>query len=255
MHPDERRIYIALLTAGIIVFGIISFFVITILRYHRKKVSANLLTLQEEMRIQEAERSRIASDLHDDLNSGLSLIKLRLSLIECPDEKQTRLIEETGVFVDRLSDKVRAISNQLLPVVLERYGLQKALEELTQVFLYPDHYRVSCDFEFDSTSLSPQVSVHIYRMFQEIINNILKHSKATILSFRLTERGQSLLMEVSDNGVGFDLLQGLPNQGFGLQNIRMRADLLQAKLFIISARGKGVRYELDIPKTTALDKV
>ncbi len=248
MHPDERRIYIALLTTGLIVIVLIAFFVVTALRFHRRKVSATQLTLQQEMQIQELERSRIASDLHDDLNSGLSVIKLRLSVLSIEDEKQRTILASTITYVDSLSDKVRSFSNQLLSVALETYGLQQALEELISPLLSLPQYQVDYHFQFMTSTLAAEADIHIYRIFQEIINNILKHSGASRIFFKIFENQHTLFLRIEDNGGGFDLASEDYRRGLGLQNIRMRADILNARMYLTTRKGEGTKYEIEIPK-------
>ncbi len=248
MHPDERRIYIALLTAGIIVVLVIVFFVITILRYQRKRVSVHLITSGEETRIQEIERTRIGSDLHDGINSGLSAIKLRLSLLSIEDEKQRNLLNDTMAYIDQLSDQVRNVSKGLLPIALEREGLQQALEELVAPLLSSPRYEMDYRFRFPSSSLTPEAAVHIYRICQEVISNILRHAGASRILLHVWEEKRTLFVRIEDNGIGFDSADAARRKGLGLQNIRMRADILQAHLYVKTSEGNGTRYDLEIPK-------
>ena len=248
MYSEERRIYIALLTTGCFVILLVLFFVITILRYQRRKVTASLLTLQQEMRIQEMERSRIASNLHDDLSSTLAVIRFRLALLSGEDKNQVKMISDISDSIGLLIDKIRDISNQLLPLVLQRYGLQKALEELLSPLVDSGRYQVSCFFDLPPSSVSPEAAIQIYRIFQEIINNIIKHSGASTIHFRLSVYRGVLYLLAEDNGTGFDVQSPDVYKGMGLQSIRTRADVLQAKLYLNTRPGAGVRYEIEIPE-------
>ena len=153
-------------------------------------------------------------------------------------------------YVDYLSDKVRNFSNGLLPVALERYGLQQALEELISPLLVSAQHQIEYHFQFMTSSLANEANNHNYRIFQEIINNMLKHSQASRMVFRILKNEHTVFIKIEDKGSGFDLASRGYRKGLGLQNIRERADILHARMYITTSKGEGTRYDIEIPKQT-----
>lgn len=248
MHPEETRIYIAILTAGFILSTIIVFLFVTIVRYQRRKVTSHLEKLMADINLMEQDRTRIASDLHDDLGSSLSAIKLRLELLSDAGNDFSQLIEEAKNGIDETIQKMRHISNNMMPITLKHQGLKEAVNEYLSLLRYREQFQVNVDWEIKEEIIPNDSKIHIYRIIQEVLNNTLKHAHATIVTIRMSNYPNTLELSIIDNGIGFDK-RGLKKTAkqLGLRNIMARADILKAEVYLNTELGKGVAYQFLIP--------
>lgn len=246
MHTNETRIYITVLAGIAILAFLMIVFIASIIRYQRKKVAAHLETIKWQINFFDSERERIAADLHDDLGSSLSAIKIRLQTLKNLEPHAASVISFSKTQIDEAMQKLRNTSFNLMPKILLKQGVGEALGYLVDIMTYGTTVKVH--YHCSVTQLEKHVSLHVYRISQEILNNILKHSGATEVNFRITENGKIITLQITDNGKGFDKnLNGIRSKGSGLKNIVARADLLRAKIFLTTAPGKGVDYIIEIP--------
>ncbi|HEX5149980.1 MAG TPA: sensor histidine kinase [Parafilimonas sp.] len=246
MHSNETRIFFAVLTGVIVIIILIAFFISSAIRYQKQKIKLRLAQLSLEISALEKERIRIASDLHDDLGSSLSAIKLQLRHLKSDDAKALKTVEDSRRYIDEAIQKLRHISFSMMPQVLQRNGLPDAIKELAETIEYTSGISVKCECNVDP--VDKEKRVHIYRIVQEIMNNIIKHSQATIVEISLKKYKNLILLRLSDNGIGFDKKAVLQNgSGQGLQNIVSRVELLKAKIYSSPEPGKGVEYFIEIP--------
>jgi signal transduction histidine kinase len=134
----------------------------------------------------------------------------------------------------------------MMPSVLQQQGLDKALRELIDMMTYSKNITVT--YRCDISSFAEGKDIHIYRIVQEILNNILKHAQATTVDFSLLGNQEKAVLHIRDNGIGFNKYRATKNPvGLGLHNITARADLLRAKVFLTTAQQKGVDYLIEIP--------
>jgi signal transduction histidine kinase len=246
MYTGETGIYIAILSGIVVLLALMGFFIVTIIRYQKKKVAFHLQKVKEEFINLDKERERIAIDLHDDLGASLSAIKLRLQCMENMDVANIEIIEQAERQIDRAMQRLRQISFNMMPGVLQRRGLNEALKELIELMTHNTgiivHYKCNID-SFDKGK-----ALHIYRIAQEILNNMVKHSAATTVNFTIVKVKNTIELKISDNGTGFNKEVVSNNrQGSGLRNIDSRAHLLNAKIFLVTSPGKGVNYLVEIP--------
>ena len=246
MHTNETRIYITVLAGISILFFLMIVFIASIIRYHRKKVAAHFESIKGQINFFDSERERIAADLHDDLGSSISTIKIRLQTLRNLDANTASVINFSKAQLDEAMQKLRQTSFNLMPKVLQREGLNVALSYLIDTMTHGTpvkvHYRCVVDaFEKDA-------SLHIYRISQEILNNIVKHSGASQVNFEITKTKNLIRLHVTDNGKGFNKNVTMKeNLRSGLKNIVARADLLKATIFLTTSEGKGVDYLIEIP--------
>ncbi|MBV9964040.1 MAG: sensor histidine kinase [Parafilimonas sp.] len=202
--------------------------------------------MRSEINALEKERARIANDLHDDLGASLSAIKLKLQCLNLPDEKEHSLIVDSEAYIDEAMLKLKRISFNLMPRVLQRKGLKQALCELIDTIEQSMHIKIS--FRYNCHQLNDEQTIHIYRIAQEILNNIVKHSCASVASVELKERKNKLVLNIKDNGTGFKKDDAVKaGMGQGLQNIQARADVLSARMFLSTSIGGGTDYSFQIP--------
>jgi len=246
MYPSESRIYFAILTSVGVLMTLMGVLFVTIIRYHRKKIAFQRQRIKIEFSSIENERARIAKDLHDDLGASLSAVKLRLQCLEPDNQNNILLVEQSETYIDEAMDKLRRISFDVMPQVLQRKGLKDAFAELIEK-LVPDN-RIEIKYECEVNVVDKEKRIHIYRIVQELMNNIIKHSGASVVHLSLKAMEDKIRLCVKDNGVGFDT-NGIAKKrrGQGLQNIMGRAELLNAKIHLTTKPGKGTDYLIEIP--------
>ena len=222
----------------------------------QKKLSKikNELTRQSEftkqlINTQEAERKRIAGELHDSLGQKLLIIKNKL-LSEMKSQKDnSRLNELSGLTSDTLQE-VRNISYNLHPYQLEQLGLTKAIESILKSVSDAGKINFRADIDKIDSVFHQQSEINIYRVIQECMNNILKHSSASEVDISIKKKDNILSIHVFDNGKGFiseDHQNIKEGRGIGLMGISERVKLLDGKFDIESSYGKGTRIQIDIP--------
>ena len=202
---------------------------------------------------EEDERRRIGRELHDEAGQLLLLLRLELEMMErqAPDQMRSRVAEARRI-AERTVDEIRRIVAALSPAVLERLGLKAALRQLGARFrrLHPAGLRLRISGSWEA--LPRQTQEVIYRVSQESLQNIAKHSQATHVNLSLREADKSIRLSVADNGAGFsaETAPGKP-MSFGLAGMQERARLLGGKLNVRSQPGKGVAVRLVLPKDSA----
>jgi signal transduction histidine kinase len=202
---------------------------------------------------QEGERKRIAGELHDSLSQNLVVIKNRawLSLQE-PDNHRNVLeqMEEIADAADQSLGEVREIAYNLRPFQIDRLGLTSAIESLVAKVDRPDLHFVA-ELENIDKVLAPEMEINLYRIVQEGINNIIKHSAATEGLIKIKRGPGSIEVTIQDNGQGFDPHMSRSSDssngsGFGLIGITERARILGGVPVIQSAPGQGTRIEIKV---------
>ena len=195
---------------------------------------------------QENERSRIAADLHDSINPLLAAAKINLeSVSELIDkgnlEKINSLLEDAIV-------GIREIYSNISPNVLADFGLENALHAHCERMLLDDHSDIQMDIHLEKDRFDFKIELALYRIAQEVLNNVSKHAHATQIELQLIQHQESVTMIIIDNGKGFDQnSDGFKTNGFGFRNIKARVLSLQGKLLIDSALGKGTTITIELP--------
>lgn len=187
--------------------------------------------LEDSILVQERERDRIAADLHDDLISKLNISLLSLHTNPNLDELSS-MLQNSIVFA-------RRISHDLSPPLLE----QSSLHELLEDFVDPIKAHLKINLSYSLTTeemLSNATKLQIFRITQEVINNILKHAQASQLNIHLHLGKQYIGLKIIDNGIGFDVDK--KSQGLGLKNITLRSQSLQGAFRFKSKLQKGSSF-------------
>jgi len=221
----------------------------------RRRVERKLRENREELRrlaaqilgVQETERRRIARELHDDFGQELALIAVELDLYRqrLPADAAQGL-EAIWARVKELLSAVHDLSHQLHPLKLEQLGLVSALRGLCKEISL--HQGLAIDFTNDELpTLPPLVALCLYRIAQEALRNIVKHSGASCACVALRVREDSIFLEISDTGDGFDPAEVGGRAGLGLVSMRERLRLVSGELTIDSAPGSGTRLSARAP--------
>ena len=248
MYTHEARIYYTLLIGAGILAVILSFYTITVIRQHRKRLLSYKDKIITEIIVLEKERGRIAADLHDELSPLLSAIKLYLGCLETLLPQDIELIAKMENCIDISMQKMREISNNLMPSLLQHKGLFPAIKELCLSVTNLGSMQVDYQFPETDIQLSKEKEIHIYRIIQEILHNASKHASASKMYIRLELDKNRLSILLSDNGIGFDETSiTRKTKGLGLHNILRRVDLLEGSIYLTTQPGQGVSYSIDIP--------
>jgi signal transduction histidine kinase len=242
----ETEMYKVVLISAIIVTLIIGFFIISIMREHKKVLKWQHARIAAEINTLENERKRIADDLHDELGPLLSAIKLQINHLEPSDETETAVLEKSSEQIDGIIQRFREISYDLLPNTLVRQGFIKATEEFINK-LKPLH-PLDITFKYCDFTMIPQQEINLYRILQEIIHNTVKHSRAASLTISIQKNNRTLLLKTKDDGIGFNYTEKKQMAtGLGLLSIHSRVDLLGGQLLVTSQPGKGTIFEIEMP--------
>lgn len=244
MDADETTILYTLIT-GLCTLGLlITLFVTEIFSFKKKKNALRSNNLKEYFDLLETEKQRIGRDLHDDFGSSLLSIKLILQCIEVQDEETAVLVSKCEGNIRNLMGKVRSIAYNMTPFTLQKKGLDAALEELVENMTEPAG--INAVYFNDAVVYNKEKSIYIYRIVQEVLNNLVKHSKATEFQLDINRKGNKIILFMEDNGIGFDL-KNIDNSGLGLRNISARAEFLKADVYLETEPGKGVEILVEIP--------
>jgi two-component system, NarL family, sensor kinase len=248
MDEKEARFYTAILIVCAVVGVIITYFIVSIIRQQRRSVRLYKQSLLTEITTLEKERSRMASDLHDEVGPLLSAIKLRIGSLDIHGEEDEEEVRKTESQIDSLIKRMREISFDLMPTSLTRKGLAAALKEFIEYCSKSNVLKIS--FQHEELQLSQAQSINLYRIVQEIIHNTIKHAEATELLIELRNEKNKVVLATKDNGKGFDYEEKSGEaKGLGLQNLLRRTEIIGGKMFFESKKGKGTTYIFEVPTT------
>jgi PAS domain S-box-containing protein len=200
---------------------------------------------------QELERNRIAKELHDSLGQNLLLIRnySQLSLgRSAKDSKMDSYLEEVSKLASSTVEEIRSISHSLSPYQLDQLGLTEALESMIDTIGKSSGIGFHQDIDMVDDLFSAEAAANIFRVVQEGLNNIVKHSQSPEANVSLKLRDSELVLAIKDEGIGFDT-SIRSTAGIGLMSLSERAGILRGTLTIDSRLGKGTRIELRIPIT------
>lgn len=224
---------------------------------YRKEREALLAEKSEEQKrltdtivsVQENERKAVADQLHDEIGSLLSLASLNL---DAAREKQglesMAKMEQAGEVLQMVSHSIRSISHQLSPLAIEQYGFRRAVENLAGMANQSGKIQVELvliGFETD-TGVSVNFRNTLYRLVQELLQNVLKHAGAVHVLVQLIEHEDSIGLIVEDDGTG---MKPDKNGMFFLRSVQSKVDYLEGQMVIESAEGRGTMVNIEIPHT------
>ncbi|NUR77408.1 MAG: HAMP domain-containing protein [Thermoleophilia bacterium] len=193
---------------------------------------------------QEAERVGIARDLHDEVGQLLTGVLLQLDSVAGAAPRHRSGIEEAKEAVRSALDEVRRISSELRPEMLEQLGLVSELTELTATFRRVSGIEVERRFDSDLPKLTPEMELAVYRISQEGLTNVARHSNADRVTVALERGRDSVVLRVADNGQGF---VGAVEEHGGLRSMRERAVLVNGSLAIRERALGGAEVRLELP--------
>lgn len=208
--------------------------------------------LQAEVEMREQTLTDISRDLHDNFGQVASLIKINLSMLSPADaeDDKTRLEESRSLLKQLISD-IRSLSTSLNSNNLQKVGLLGMIKNDVERVNRSGFLEMDFRHEESDVDVDPEKSVFLYRIFQEILNNALKHSQATQAEVAVHSEKQNLILQVGDNGVGIpsEVLENARQggKGNGLVNIKERCKMIGAECRIESSGNKGTFIEIILP--------
>jgi signal transduction histidine kinase len=230
--------------------------------FYRKRQAQNKLQLQAEVMKQqdlstkaiivaeENERKRIAADLHDGVGQMMSAAKMNLSAFEnelpFKDELQKNNFDKIIGLVDESCKEIRSVSHQMMPNALLKSGLASAVKEFIDK-LDSRILKVNLHTEGLNERLDSNVETVLYRIVQECVNNVIKHSGANTLDISLIKDAEGIAATIEDNGRGFDSKDKTKFDGIGVKNIISRVQYLKGNVDFDSSPGKGTLVAIHVP--------
>jgi two-component system, NarL family, sensor kinase len=207
-----------------------------------------LLATESILKGQEDERSRMAQDLHDGLGGMLSGVKLTLGAMKgniILSEESGRLFTKAFEQLDSSIGEMRRVAHNMMPEALVKLGLQQALQDYCDGINESKQIVIDCEFHGLEKRMESSTEIIIYRIVQELINNIIKHADATKVLVQVMRSDAELNITIEDDGKGFNKEEALLRNGAGLKNIQSRVDYLKGYLDIKSAPDKGTSVQID----------
>ena len=217
----------------------------------RKRAESALRKLASELVMaEERERKRIAGVLHDDVAQTLAAVKMRIDMIKDAPSDQDLTLKEAKALLLQSIQETRALMSDIGNPLLSDLGLQAACESLANRLMEGHQVRITCDIQDAYKHLNADVKTLLYQVVRELLNNVVKHSKARNAHVKINMGNGYFHLKVTDDGVGFDTHTiGVPSVegGFGLYSIRERLISINGRLWIESTLGRGTEVTANIP--------
>jgi signal transduction histidine kinase len=226
-----------------------------------RKAISDLETSESQLRqlsnrlieAQEQERRRMARELHDDFSQNLALLAVRLDMLRQYLPKTNNgseaKFDELAAQVRELSSALHDLSHELHPLKLEQLGLDTSIRSLCQEISANHPLTIQFVSRDIPRKVPSETALCLYRIVQESLRNILKHSRAQEAAIELTAESGSMLLEVKDGGIGFDTSLLGSQDGLGFISMRERLRLIGGRIEIVSVRGQGTKIHVQVPLT------
>lgn len=257
MSPETNVILFAVFSVTIVIIGLFSFFVVMMVRSHRKieeaqkeRIRQMQLYSEKLQTVREEEQKRIARELHDELGGALTGIKYSVHSLAGHLPKRGEVSKRYAALkemIDATTKNIQHISADLRPKILDTYGLTAAVE--WHVGEFKKRTNINTQFH-ELTELPPldeAVTTGVYRIVQEALTNVARHAQATSVQVTLQIQNETLHAEVSDNGKGFDHSLLHHPESLGLLSIQERARIIHGTVEMQGSPGNGTRVLLDVP--------
>ena len=200
------------------------------------------------IKTQEEERNRVASDLHDSIGQQISALKFYFDSIQKQKDEKLRiqLLKKTEALIDNVSDEIRNICFQLMPRSVEKFGIGQSIKQLADLIHFSTGIKFDVKIEEKTNKLDHNVSMSVYRVIQEFVNNSIKHAKCKNIGIHLSIKPKLLTLTMTDDGIGFTNDASL-KKGNGIDNINLRIKYLKGELDFNPEKNKGVKLNIAIP--------
>ena len=238
------KCWLAFITSVVFLFGV--FYIRKIFQFLKRvdeiRKENEKRVVSAVLRTEEKERQRFAKELHDGIGPLLSVVKMLLSAMDSSKSKENNLKIKINInqAVDEAIVSVRNISANISPHILNDFGLHYAVDAFIERMSLNESLTIEFDSNIKDKRFGYDSEVVMYRVISELINNTLRHAKATKISINLNLDESLLYLDYYDNGVGFDITSKSFKKGMGLDNIRYRLQSAHGDLKIISGKEGGM---------------
>ena len=237
MEKSEEISFILIIGTGGMIFLamlVIIFIVVYQRKMFAKQNQLKVLELESQKKLvestiqaKEREQKRVAQELHDDIGASLTAVRFLLQQVDDSVKIKPELISS----ISEITKKVRRISNDLLPSVLEEFGLQEAIKDLVENFSQSSGVRFHYSSDLYTISfLKKDIELSLFRIVQELMNNILKYAEATEVSIKLSNTLRQIEIVIEDNGNGIIPDKDVPTKSLGLKNIESRLQYINGSI-------------------------
>ncbi len=216
-------------------------------RFQHQLLAEKQRSITNEIQAAEKERGRISRELHDGIGQELSALKLNLSHLMRKEDTDNwkEELRDIGEQLASSATEVRHLSHQMMPRALSEQGIVPALEQLLSTSFRSGAVNYAFEHSQLEVELPKELEVILYRIAQELLNNVVKHSRANHVEVQLYQTQKQLVLHVEDNGIGFDEQTG---SGHGMNNIRNRVAMFDGRLNIHSGEKEGTSITASFPK-------
>jgi signal transduction histidine kinase len=217
------------------------------------KVSFEKELLESKLEIQEQTLKNISQEIHDNIGQVLSLVKLNISSMDCNEPKTLQQkITNSAHLVSRAIQDLRDLSRSLHTDSITELGLLKAIEYEFELIKKAGDYQADLIQEGEPYRLSHKHELILFRIFQEVVNNIVKHAKAKAVTVHVYFNPADFILQIADDGIGFDLaaLNENNHSGLGIRNLQNRSRVMGADFNIFTEPGKGTTVSITLPNTS-----
>jgi signal transduction histidine kinase len=252
---QQSRLFVYETLGGLIIalllIGLLTFVYLNKKKAHQKEVQSlkqekEIQLLQALMQGEEKERSRIAKDLHDGVAGMLAAVKMHLSSVPAADELlQTEGYQQGIRLLNEATQEIRKTSHNLMPEVLLQHGLDEALRRYCSSVNNNKALQVQYDSWGSIVRFDDSFELSVYRIVQELVNNIVKHSKATQAMVQVSQQEDVLSISIEDNGVGFTKAGTSVSDGMGLRSLQSRVRAMNGRLEMQASEQSGVSAYLE----------
>ncbi|MEO6537168.1 MAG: ATP-binding protein [Ferruginibacter sp.] len=210
--------------------------------------------LETQIEIQEQTFKAISQEIHDNIGQVLSLVKLNLyTLPPIPDPSVQEKVDSTKDLVSKVITDLRDISRSLYGDRIKEIGLRDAIVNELKILQNTGRYATSLDIIGTHYKLDPQKEMIIFRILQEAINNSIKHAHAKKISVQLYYGPENFILKISDDGIGFNAQQNIPEQeGIGLRSMENRSRLIGASWKVESSPGNGTLIIIELKQESEI---
>ena len=211
----------------------------------RNKIQQNIINAT--LSGQEMERKKIAYFLHDNISALLSTAGIHLNILQSKSKENNEELTKTITILNEAHDKVRDLSHELIPALLVRFGLFYAVEDVCE-----KNSNSKLQVEYESSvekekRFTDEFEIKIFFIISELINNIIKHSNASMAKISIDQNGDQISINVFDNGKGFDMSKFNTLEGFGINQIKSRINGMKGKISIDSKLDMGTIITIEVP--------
>jgi two-component system, NarL family, sensor kinase len=261
METQQKiKFYFGIITAILAFLFIAGGFIVVFIRYQKRLLlkQRELLKLDAQhkqdllmsnIESAEAERMRIAKDIHDEIGSIFSTLSLSVNQLKPGSTIEPAVLQKSNELIDMGINGVRRIAHSIIPFELELFGLSHALENHFNTLTAVSAIDINFTHTEDLDMLKPVAALAIYRIVQELSSNCIKYAKANTISISIQKEDDTICLTYKDDGTGVDMERLTAHKGIGLKNIESRVIVLNGTVTFISAPGKGFTCSIIIPAT------